>query len=171
MMDEAGVDRVVFVPPSWPGDRNDYALEAAARYLDRFAVMVRIPLEKPDSAAPVPKLRDQQGMLGVRLTFLGPQAGRVTDGTADWFWPAAEKTGLPVMFFARGQTLEFARVGERHPHLSLIIDHMGLNAEIKKNNATASAIDQVVALASIQMSRANYRRRRGILPSLFLSAI
>src|SRR5215472_12634086 len=28
MMDEAGVDRVVIVPPSWPGDRNDYALEA-----------------------------------------------------------------------------------------------------------------------------------------------
>ena len=29
LMDEAGVDRVVIVPPSWPGDRNDYALEAA----------------------------------------------------------------------------------------------------------------------------------------------
>ena len=29
MMDEAGVDRVVVVPPSWPGDRNDYALDAA----------------------------------------------------------------------------------------------------------------------------------------------
>src|SRR5262249_2392213 len=27
MMDEAGVDRVVIVPPSWPGDRNDYAIE------------------------------------------------------------------------------------------------------------------------------------------------
>jgi predicted TIM-barrel fold metal-dependent hydrolase len=23
LMDEAGVDRVVVVPPSWPGDRND----------------------------------------------------------------------------------------------------------------------------------------------------
>jgi predicted TIM-barrel fold metal-dependent hydrolase len=28
LMDEAGVDRVVVVPPSWPGDRNDYGLEA-----------------------------------------------------------------------------------------------------------------------------------------------
>jgi L-fuconolactonase len=26
MMDEAGVDRAVVVPPSWPGDRNDYAI-------------------------------------------------------------------------------------------------------------------------------------------------
>src|SRR5262245_39343016 len=45
LMDEAGVDRVVIVPPSWPGDRNDYALEAAQRYPARFAVMGRIPLK------------------------------------------------------------------------------------------------------------------------------
>ena len=25
LMDQAGVNRVVVVPPSWPGDRNDYA--------------------------------------------------------------------------------------------------------------------------------------------------
>ncbi len=24
LMDEAGIDRAVVVPPSWPGDRNDY---------------------------------------------------------------------------------------------------------------------------------------------------
>ena len=30
-MDAAGVSRVVIVPPSWEGDRNDLALEAAAR--------------------------------------------------------------------------------------------------------------------------------------------
>ena len=27
MMDEAGVDRVIIVPPSWEGDRIDYALD------------------------------------------------------------------------------------------------------------------------------------------------
>src|SRR5246127_6002135 len=50
LMDEAGVDRVVIVPPTWPGNRNDYALEAARRYPQRFHVMGRIPLEKPESA-------------------------------------------------------------------------------------------------------------------------
>ena len=35
MMDEAGVDRVVIVPPSL-NDRNDYALEAVKRYPNRF---------------------------------------------------------------------------------------------------------------------------------------
>jgi predicted TIM-barrel fold metal-dependent hydrolase len=148
MMDEAGVDRVVVVPPSWPGDRNDYALEAARRYPDRFAVMGRIPLQTPESATRLPKWKEQPGMLGVRLTFLGPQAAWARDGTADWFWPAAERAGLPVMFFAPGSDgSEFARVAERHPQLNLIIDHMNLNAEIKKNNKTAAAIDQMVALA------------------------
>ena len=84
LMDEAGVDRVVVVPPSWPGDRNDYGLEAARRYPQRFAVMGRIPLEKPESAARLPRWKEQPGMLGIRLTFLGPSAAWLTDGTAEW---------------------------------------------------------------------------------------
>src|SRR5690348_8236271 len=50
LMDEGGVDRVVVVPPSWPGDRNDYALEAARGYPNRFHVMGRIPLQDQKSA-------------------------------------------------------------------------------------------------------------------------
>src|SRR6266568_4596426 len=103
LMDEAGVDRVVVVPPSWPGDRNDYGLEAAQRYRQRFAVMGRI-----------------------RLTFLGPQAAWLTDGTADWIWPAAEKAGLPIMFLAPGRSAAFAPIAERHPGLTMIIDHMNV---------------------------------------------
>ena len=61
MMDEAGVDRVVIVPPSWEGDRNDYALEAVKRYPGRFAVMGRIPLQNPQSAALLPKWKEQPG--------------------------------------------------------------------------------------------------------------
>jgi predicted TIM-barrel fold metal-dependent hydrolase len=57
LMDEAGVDRAVIVPPSWPGDRNDYGIEAAKRYPNRFAVMGRIPLKNPESAALLPRKR------------------------------------------------------------------------------------------------------------------
>src|SRR5437763_11641444 len=87
LMDEAGVDRAIIVPPSWPGDRNDYGLEAARRYPDRFAVMGRIALQDPKSAALLPRWREQPGMLGVRLTLhRGDPARWVSDGTADWFW-------------------------------------------------------------------------------------
>ncbi len=46
-MDLAGVRRAILVPPSWEGDRNDVALEAARTYPDRFAVMGRLPAPGP----------------------------------------------------------------------------------------------------------------------------
>src|SRR5215467_12132907 len=63
-MDAAGVARVVIVPPSWEGDRNDLALEAARLHPDRFAVMGRPPAEP----RPLGDWRDQLGMLGLRIT-------------------------------------------------------------------------------------------------------
>ncbi len=150
MMDEAGVDRVVIVPAGL-NDRNDYALEAAKRYPNRFAVMGRIALQDPKSAALLPTWKQQPGMLGVRLTFNTPATlAWLSDGTADWFWPAAEKAGLPIMFLAVGAVSRFARMAERHPQLTLIIDHMGLYSSSRANRLTESipaAIDQAVALA------------------------
>jgi len=147
MMDEAGVDRVVIVPPSWEGDRVDYALEAAKKFPGRFAVMGRIPLASPQARDLLPKWKEQPGMLGIRVTFLGAQAAWLTDGTADWFWPAAEKAGIPVMFLAPGKGAEFLRIAERHPQLTLIIDHMNLSKEIAANNTIPRAIEETVALA------------------------
>jgi predicted TIM-barrel fold metal-dependent hydrolase len=63
-MKEAGVDRVVIVPPSWEGDRNDLALEAARLHPDRFAVMGRLAIEKPESRVLVDGWKRQPGMLG-----------------------------------------------------------------------------------------------------------
>ena len=40
-------------------------------------------------------------MLGMRFTFHASRKGRwLTDGTADWPWPAAERAGIPVMVSA-----------------------------------------------------------------------
>jgi predicted TIM-barrel fold metal-dependent hydrolase len=146
MMDEAGVARAVIVPPSWEGDRNDCALEAVRRYPGRFAVMGRIPLPDRKIAALLPNWKKQPGMLGIRLTFHPPQWPWLTDGTADWFWPAAEKSGIPVMFYGAPMS-HFARVAERHPDLTLIADHLGVTGEIAKSDKLAQAIGETVALA------------------------
>ena len=146
MMDEAGVDRVVVVPPGL-NDNNSYGLEAARRHPDRFAVMGRIPLQDPKSAALLPRWKENKGMLGVRVTFLGKDAAWLTDGTADWFWPAAEKAGLPVMFLAFGMVDKFGPIAQRHPGLNLIIDHLGMNTAIAKEGRTAEVIGHAVALA------------------------
>src|SRR5260221_1155047 len=148
MMDEAGVDRAVIVPPSWPGDRNDYGLEAVKRYPERFRVMGRIPLQDPKSADLLPKWKEQPGMLGVRGIFNNPRTiPWLTDGNADRFWPAAEKAGLPVMCFAPGRTAVFGKIAERHPQLTLIIDHLGVNMAMANEGKLDEAIGETVALA------------------------
>ena len=78
--------------------------------------MGRIPMDNPDSAKLLPKWMEQPGMLGIRLTFMREQAAMLTS-TADWFWPAAEKAGMPVMFFAPDNIPQFAPIAERHPGL------------------------------------------------------
>src|SRR6266850_1451221 len=140
MMDEAGIDRVVIVPPGL-NDRNDYALEAAKRYPNRFGIMGRVRLQDPKSAALLPTWKQQPGMLGVRVTFNTPETlAWLSDGTADWFWPAAEKAGLPVMFLAFGNVHRFGPIAQRHPGLPLIIDHMGVNTAIAKEGKMAEKI-------------------------------
>jgi len=147
MMNEAGVDRAVIVPPSWPGDRNDYALEAVKRFPGRFAVMGKVPLQDPKALELLPKWREQPGMLGVRVIFNSPQTlAWLTDGTADRFWAAAEKAGLPVMCFAPGSTSAFGKVAERHPQLQLILDHMGVSNAMTPDKLP-EAIGATVALA------------------------
>src|SRR6266436_6039545 len=123
-MDEAGVDRVVIVPPSWEGYRNEYAMEAAKKWPHRFAVMGRLRLDDPKSKDLLATWKDQPGMLGVRHTFNRAQTGWLTDGTADWFWPAAGKAGIPIMTPTAGRAKDFLRVCERNPDLVFIIDHM-----------------------------------------------
>ena len=128
MIDEAGVDRVVIVPPTLEGLRVDYGQEAARRYPGRFATMGRIDLNDPKEASRLPAWRDQPAVLGVRLNIAAKEAPWMTDGTADWFWPAAEKANVPVMFLTNGQNPLFAKIAERHPQLTLIIDHMGVSS-------------------------------------------
>jgi predicted TIM-barrel fold metal-dependent hydrolase len=146
IMDEAGVDRAVIVPPSWEGDRNDYALEAVRLYPSRFAVMGRIPLTEPKFAEQFPDWKKQPGMKGIRVTFHPPQWTWLIDGTADWFWPAAEKYALPVMFYGAPMA-HFARIAERHPQLMMIADHLGLTGEIARSGKIAEAIGETAALA------------------------
>jgi predicted TIM-barrel fold metal-dependent hydrolase len=150
MMDDAGVDRVIVVPPSWPGDRNDYGVEAAQRYPARFAVMGRINLRNPQSAALLPKWREQSGMLGFRLIFnSAATAPLLSNGSADWFWPAAEKANLPVMCHAPELSQHLARIAERHPQLVLILDNMGLSQSLQSTTGghTDDLIKHTLSLA------------------------
>jgi L-fuconolactonase len=147
MMDEVGVDRALIAPPNLTGLRNDYALEAAQRYPGRFAVMGRINTRDPRDAALLPKWKDQPGMLGLRLSFINKDAVQLQDGTAEWIWPVAEKAGLPVMLLASEMGPQLARIAERHPQLTMIVDHMGIATPVAQAGRTGNAIQHTASLA------------------------
>jgi predicted TIM-barrel fold metal-dependent hydrolase len=132
VLDGAGVQRAVVVPPSWEGDRNDLALDAAAQHPDRFAVMGRIPLILPPSAtrsaaAQLRAWRDQPGMLGVRITLhRDPWRAAFRRGDLDWFWRAADEAGLPVMVYAPGLSARLGAVARQYSRLRLVVDHLAL---------------------------------------------
>jgi predicted TIM-barrel fold metal-dependent hydrolase len=147
-MDQAGVDRAVLVPPSWEGDRNDLALEAARLHPDRFAVMGRLAIDDPRSRGLVAGWRSQPGMLGVRLTFHLPEQRQwLSDGTADWFWAAAEQAGLPVMVLVPDSVPAVDDIAERHPGLRLVIDHLAIGSG--KDDAAFARLPEVLRLARL----------------------
>jgi len=149
MMDEAGVDRAILVPPSLEGDRNDLALKAARDYPQRFAVMGRLKLDDPSAPERLQELKSQPGMLGVRLTFhRDNDRPFLTNGVADWFWPTAETLGVAVMVHAPERLPQIAEIARQHPKLTLIIDHMGFARETSDANASAGA-DRVLALVKL----------------------
>lgn len=145
-MAAAGVDRAVIVPPSWEGDRNDLALAAAAAHPDKFAVMGRPPLDKPDPHA-LDEWRAQPGMLGIRVTTAGAGARALfTEPEGDWLWQAAERARLPVMVSIPGLLPQLGRIAARHPDARFVIDHLALVRDAR-DEAAFGDLANLVALA------------------------
>jgi L-fuconolactonase len=146
-MDLAKVNRAILVPPSWEGDRNDLAIEAAQQYPDRFAVMGRFALQDPNSRTLVAGWKKQPGMLGMRFTFHNEHNRHLlTEGTADWLWAEAQQYAIPIMVLAPGLMSAIARVAARHPRLKLVIDHAGLHVK-QKAPKVLEDLPAVIALA------------------------
>jgi predicted TIM-barrel fold metal-dependent hydrolase len=148
-MTVAGVDRAILVPPSWEGYRNDYALEAAQKYPDRFAVMGKVPLNDPASKDRIASWLKQPGMLGFRISFRHSGTHSfLDDGTADWFWADCERYDIPVMVFSPFAVEKIGEIAERHAGLRVIIDHMGLNVQWKGKDL-APGVDVVLKFARL----------------------
>ena len=160
-MDAAGVQRAVLVPPSWEGERNDLALEAARLHPDRFAVMGRLDTEAPESRGVLATWRRQPGMLGLRFTFsrLGMREP-LTNGRLEWLWNEAEAAALPIMVMVPRAMVELIdRVAERHPGLKLVMDHLSMISGTKDDEAFAD-LDKLLAIAK----RANVGVKATALP-------
>ena len=147
-MNEAGVNRVVIVPPSWEGDRNDLAIEAGIAHPDRFATMGRLDPQDRKSRGLITKWREQPGMLGLRFTFHIPQlVTLITEGHMDWVWGEAEKAGVPIyVLVPLPLVLLIDDIAQRYPRLKLVMDHLSLNSK-QKDAQAFSEFDKLLAIA------------------------
>jgi len=149
-MDKAGVHRVIIVPPSWQGDRNDLAIDAAKSHPDRFAIMGRFDPDAPNAREAIKDFKKQPGMLGMRFTFHTPVLRQpLLDGKFDWVWGEMEKLGIPAMVLFHHEYMHLAdKVAERYPGLRLVLDHLGLKSGKDVTEADNFAtLDNVLALA------------------------
>src|SRR5688572_20120625 len=154
LIDEHGIDRAVLVPPLVSGFNNDtanaYALEAAAAFPDRFAVMGRFDPRPPGARARLETWLDQPGMRGVRLSLEGPPAPQLLEeGALDWFWPEAERLGVAVYFLRPGRPGDIAAVAERHPGLRIACNHLALGGG-RSPEALAEHVDALAVLVPHQ---------------------
>src|SRR5215471_5002821 len=122
-MDKAGVDRVVIVPPSWEGDRNDVAIDAATSHPQRFTIMGRFDPDARGARQAIVGWKKQPGMLGMRFTFHTDILRQpLIDGRYDWVWGEMEKAGIPAMVLFHHEYMHLAdQLAERYPGLRLVL--------------------------------------------------
>ena len=161
-MNEAGVDRVVIVPPSWEGDRNDLGIAASAAHPSRFAVMGRLDPQDPKSRGQLATWRKQTGMLGLRFTFHIPVlVTLLTEGHMDWVWGEAEKAGVPIYVLVPQPLVHLIdKVAESYPGLKLTMDHLSIPSGSKDADSFRD-LDKLLAIAR----RPNVAAKISALPS------
>ncbi|HWO73574.1 MAG TPA: amidohydrolase family protein [Dehalococcoidia bacterium] len=148
-MDEAGVDRAVIVPPTWVGENNATALEAAEKYPGRFAVMGRFDPLAPGRRQALETWLRQPHMLGIRMTFrVAPYSTWLDGDTLDAFWADCQDLGIPVMVLVSGILPKLRPVAERFPGLKLIVDHMG--CDLSSAEGAFAQIDHLIGLAKFE---------------------
>src|SRR6266700_2173727 len=121
-MEATGVDRAVIVPPAWAGENNGPALNAAARYPGRFAVMGRLDPYSPQSKERLEHWLEQPNMLGIRMSGRWSTTPKqypevLTDPDVEWYWSACERRSIPLMMLAGQNASKLAPIAERHPNL------------------------------------------------------
>lgn len=148
LMDGAGVQRAVLVPPTFAGAYNDICLEAARDHPERLAVMGHVGAEGVRIAQVLRGWRDAPGMLGVRLS-LSRGAARTWfgDGILDTFWRAAESEGIPVYVLAPDLQEAMGAVARRYPELRIIIDHLSIRTGVR-GIASLPGVEALLKLAS-----------------------
>jgi L-fuconolactonase len=103
---------------------------AHERYPGRFPGVLTIWHTLPDLAAEVRRIRAHPAMVAGRAlvgNFLdATMRPEFEQGVFDPLYAAAAEVGLPIFNSTHGGCARMAQIAERHPDLTLIIDHIGV---------------------------------------------
>ncbi|HTE87229.1 MAG TPA: amidohydrolase family protein [Dehalococcoidia bacterium] len=147
-MDAVGVDRAIIVPPNVAGENNLTALEAAENYPGRFAVMGRFDVNDAGARERLDGWLKQPHMLGIRVTFrYTPRLEQLDDGSLEWFWTTCEELGIALMMFLPGMAAKAGPIAERHPGLTIVLDHMARQLD-PRGDAAFTDLAVLLELAS-----------------------
>ncbi|WP_158747851.1 amidohydrolase [Acidisphaera sp. L21] len=145
----AKVDGAILHPPSWDPASNEVASNAVQRYPGKFAILGHLAIDQPSSRDRIAHWRETPGMVGLRFALLKPSERTWhSDGTMDWVWAAAERTGLPIALLAWRFLPALKTIAERHPGLRFIVDHIGL-VRPKQDAAAFETLPDLMALATL----------------------
>lgn len=103
------------------------AEEAALRYPERFAYLVRFDRRDPDLDALVATVRTMPGRLALRVVPWTPEGFRqFAQGADEPLFAAAQKYGVPVFVLLPGRTRLLHRYLRRFPEVPVVVDHCGV---------------------------------------------
>ena len=124
-LDAVGVNKALAFAP------QKYIDAAVARYPDRFAGVLVFDHLAPDLEEQIANYRKTPGNLAGRNMFGDWKTALIRpefeQGLFDNYWAFAEKYDLPLFFSTHGTANLMNVVAERHPNLTIIIDHIGVS--------------------------------------------
>lgn len=160
-MDRVGVERIFLIPPTWEGERNDRAIESAKTHPDRFRVIGRVPLDRPEVGIPqLQELHTLPEVSGTRAVFIRDTSAYFADGTADWFFRTAAELGMNVLVYAPGMQHLVAEKAREFPELKVTVCHLGISTALR-DEEIHRPIEDVLRLSEL----ANVSVKASSLPS------
>ena len=144
-MDAHGVDWAVLVQTSWSTWDNGYIADSVTRFPDRFVGHGLIDPQDPGNAAHVRYWMQERGLAGFRFhPMYYPDEQILLTPQNEAMWEEIAALGAVIQFHTRPeQAGQVAAIAARHPHLTLIIDHLGY----PQLAAPPDAFDPIVELS------------------------
>jgi L-fuconolactonase len=151
-MEAIGVDAaILFSTP-------EFCEAAISRYPYKFAgvLSLREPMDDHEAERFVVDLKRRSNMLSFRILpgmpYTGEHLPHLTEGRWEPALDAAERAGLPVVVFIPGHLHLLSDMAERHPDLTIIVDHLGMPAPptLPWSETLLDTVPDLVALANYE---------------------